>query len=446
MDLRAAIDRGLPKARAELETLVRIPSVSAPGFDPSHVRRSAEATAEVLEAAGLTAEILEVAGTHPAVIGTREAPAGAPTVLLYAHHDVQPPGVEAIWNTPPFEPVEKNGRLYGRGTSDDKGGVALHAAAVRAWGDELPVGVTVIVEGEEEIGSTHLTEFLAAHGDRLRADCGILADSGNWRVGEPGITTSLRGLVDCEVEVAVLDHAVHSGMYGGAFPDALIALSRLLSTLHDDGGNVAVQGLSAGDADPLDLNETELRAQAGALDGVRLIGEGSLTARLWRRPALSVLAIDAPRIAEAANQLVPVARAKVSMRIPPGVDPKRAMDALVEHLEKHAPWGAHVRVTRGAEGSPFECDTSGPAFKAMRDAFGESFGKPAVTIGVGGTIPFVAAFAERYPGVPLLLTGVGDPDSRPHGENESMDLGDFARACYGEALFFAKLAALGSAC
>jgi acetylornithine deacetylase/succinyl-diaminopimelate desuccinylase-like protein len=399
-----------------------------------------------LASAGLDADVLEVKGTHPAVIATREAPAGAPTVLLYAHHDVQPIGVESLWKTPPFEPTEHGGRLYGRGTSDDKGGIALHATAVRAWGDELPVGVTVIVEGEEEIGSSHLGDFLAEYGDRLKADCAILADAENWRVGEPALTTSLRGLVDCVVEVSVLDHAVHSGMYGGAFPDALIALSRLIATLHDDRGNVAVQGLVAGDAEPLDLTEAELRAQAGALDGVHTIGEGTLTARLWRRPALSVLAVDAPRIAEAVNQLVPTARAKVSMRIPPGQDVDAALQALTDHLRRHAPWGARVTVSPEGSGAPFEGDAKGPAFTAMHEAFAEAFGTKAVEIGVGGTIPFVAAFAERYPGVPLLLTGVGDPDSRPHGENESMDLRDFARACHAEASFFGKLAALGSAC
>jgi acetylornithine deacetylase/succinyl-diaminopimelate desuccinylase-like protein len=446
MDLRAAVDRELPNARTDLEAMVRIPSISADGFDSQQVRSSAEKTAEVLAAAGLDAEVLEVKGTHPAVIGTRPAPGGAPTVLLYAHHDVQPVGNESLWKTPPFEPVERNGRLYGRGTSDDKGGIAVHAAAIRAWGDELPVGVTVICEGEEEIGSTHLTEFLAAYGDRLRADCAILADAENWRVGEPAITTSLRGLVSCNVEVSVLDHAVHSGMYGGAFPDALITLSRLIATLHDDNGNVAVQGLVSGDAPPLDLTDEELRAQAGALDGVQTIGEGTLTARLWRRPALSVLAVDAPRIAEAVNQLVPTARAKVSMRIPPGQDTGKALQALTDHIRKHTPWGAHVTITPEGSGAPFECDSKGPAFNAMHEAFAEAFGTKAVEIGVGGTIPFVAAFAERFPGVPLLLTGVGDPDSRPHGENESMDLRDFARACHAEAAFFGKLAAIGTAC
>ncbi|MCA1831309.1 MAG: dipeptidase [Actinomycetota bacterium] len=444
MDISSAIDRVFPDVRTDHERLIRIPSVSAPGFDEAHVRRSAELTAEILAASGLRSDVLEVAGTHPAVIGTREAPEGAPTVLLYAHHDVQPPGVERLWESPPFEPVERNGRLYGRGAADDKGGIAMHVAAVRAWGDDLPVGVTVIVEGEEEIGSPNLGPFLAEYGERLRADAVILADSGNWRVGEPAITTSLRGLVDCIVEVQVLEHAVHSGVYGGAFPDALTALARLLAALHDERGNVAVRGLATGFADDLDLTEAELRAQASALPGVELIGEGSLTTRLWRRPALSVLAIDAPQLSEASNQLVPRARAKVSLRLPPGQDPKVAMDALVDHLEKNAPWGARVSVERGAAGHPFECDTSGPAFGALREAFKDAWGRHPVDQGMGGTIPFVAEFADAFPGVPLLLTGCGDPDSREHGENESVDLGDFKKACHAEAAFLGRLAAIGS--
>jgi acetylornithine deacetylase/succinyl-diaminopimelate desuccinylase-like protein len=446
VDIRAAVERVLPEARRDLERLVRIPSVSAAGYDPAQVRRSAEATAEILAAAGLASEILEIEGAHPAVLATRAAPEGAPTVLLYAHHDVQPPGVEALWQTPPFEPVERDGRLYGRGAADDKGGLAMHAASIRAWGDEIPVGVTVVVEGEEEIGSPHLGPFLSRYGDRLRADVVILADSANWRVGEPAITISLRGLVDCIVEVAVLEHAVHSGVYGGAFPDALSALSRVLATLHDDRGNVAIKGLVTGRAEPLDLTEDELRGQASALPGVQIIGEGTLTERLWRRPAVSVLAVDAPRIAEAANQLVPRASAKVSMRLAPGQDPRMAMDALVAHLEKNAPWGVHVTVTPGAAGHPFDVDVGHPAFGALRDAFQDAFGRPPVDAGMGGTIPFVAAFADVFPDVPLLLTGVGDPDSREHGENESVDLADFAKASLAEAAFFGRFAAIGAAC
>ena len=316
----------------------------------------------------------------------------------------------------------------------------IHAAAVRAWNGRPPVGVTIFVEGEEESSSEHLPEFLERFGDQLHADAVILADSGNWRTGEPALTVSLRGIVAVFVEVRTLGHAVHSGEYGGAVPDALTALSRTLSALHDDRGNVAVAGLSAGDADPLDLTEDEIRAWAGVRPGVELIGEGSLTARMWRKPAISVLGIDAPSTRAASNQLVPVARAKVSMRIPPGQDPDAAQAALIEHIEANVPWGAEVKVTPEAWGQPYALDATGPAYDALRRAFKESFGRDAVDIGAGGSIPFLAAFAERFPNAALLLTGAADPTSNAHSENESVDLADLERSCLAEALFLGYLA------
>lgn len=439
-DLRAAVGEVLPGVRVDLEGLVRIPSVSAAGFDPSEVRRSAEATAEVLEHSGLGGvRLLELDGAHPAVFGQHTGPAGAPTVLLYAHHDVQPQGNETDWETPPFEPVERDGRLFGRGTSDDKAGIAMHAAALRAHGAAPPVGVTAFIEGEEEIGSEHLTEFLERYGELLNADIIVLADLANWRVGEPALTTSLRGLVDCVVEVRTLDHAVHSGMFGGPFPDAVTALARLLATLHDEGGRVAIPGLVSGASDELDLTEQELREQASVVASVSRIGEKQLTAQMWTMPSVSVLGVDAPSIGEAANQLVPMARAKVSLRIAPGDEPERAMNALVAHLEANAPWGADVRVTRGAKAWPFAVRAEGAVFDAARGALEEAWGVPAVDIGAGGSIPFVAAFADAFPKTPILLTGAADPDSRAHGANESLHLDDFAKACLAEALLLDRL-------
>jgi acetylornithine deacetylase/succinyl-diaminopimelate desuccinylase-like protein len=439
--VREAVQQALPEVRAELERLIRVPSVSAPGFDPAEVGRSAEVTAEILSAAGLAdVRLLDEGETFPAVLATHPAPDGAPTVVLYAHHDVQPPGDEADWESPPFEPVERDGRLFGRGSADDKGGIAVHAAALRAFAGTPPVGVTVFVEGEEEIGSPNLTAFLERHRDELAGDIIILADSTNWRVGQPGITSSLRGLVDCEVEVRTLDHGVHSGFLGGVFPDALTVLCRLLATLHDDRGRVAIPGLVSGDADPLDLTEAELRQQVGAVPGLQEIGEGNLTARLWRRPHVSVLAIDAPRVSEASNTLIPSARAKVSLRLAPGDDPQRAMDALVEHLESNTPWGAEVRVHRGAAARPFAVDTEGPAFEAAEAAFEEAWGRAPLYIGQGGTIPFVADFADAYPQAAILLTGVCDPDSRMHGANESVALSELENACLAEAFLLERLA------
>jgi cysteinylglycine-S-conjugate dipeptidase len=441
-DLRAGIDEVSPRVRDALDRLIRIPSVAFPGFDPAPVRESARATAEILEASGLgSVRFLEVEGAPPAVIGERPAPAGAPTVLLYAHHDVQPAGDEAEWESPPFEPTERAGRLYGRGSCDDKAGIAMHQAAVLAHDGSPPVGVKVFVEGEEEVGSPNLEAFLERFGEELAADVIVVADASNWRVGVPGLTTKLRGLVDCVVEVRTLDHAVHSGMYGGPFPDALTSLCRLLATLHDGGGNVAIEGLHTASTEPLDLTEEELREEAGVLPGVETIGKGALTERLWTRPAVSVLGIDAPRVAEASNTLIPAARAKVSLRLAPGDDPARAMDALVRHLEAGAPWGVQVTVTPGAAAWPFATATDGPAFKAARRAFKDGWGTEAVEIGAGGTIPLVKALADAYPSADVLLVGVEDPDGRAHGANESLLLEDFRKGCLSEALLLRYLAA-----
>jgi acetylornithine deacetylase/succinyl-diaminopimelate desuccinylase-like protein len=440
-DLRTAVDVHLPRVRADLERLIRIPSVSFPGFDPETVRGSATATAEILEAAGLkNVRLLELEGVPPAVLGEHPAPDGAPTVLLYAHHDVQPPGEESDWDSPPFEPTERDGRLYGRGSCDDKAGIAMHQAAVLAHEGAPPVGVKVFVEGEEEVGSPNLDRFLERFREDLAADVIVLADATNWRIGVPGLTTRLRGLVDCEVEVRTLDHAVHSGMYGGPFPDALTALCRLLATLHDERGDVAVDGLHRGSADPLDLTEAELREQAGVLEGVEAIGQGELTERLWTRPSVSVLGIDAPRVREAGNVLVPAARAKVSLRLAPGQDPAAAMTALVRHLESNAPWGARVTVSPGASAWPFAVEARGPVFDAARRAFREGWGVEPVDIGAGGTIPFVKAFADTFPEAAVLLVGVEDPDGRAHGANESLLLGDFRRGCAAEAILLRELA------
>jgi acetylornithine deacetylase/succinyl-diaminopimelate desuccinylase-like protein len=444
MDLHARLDDVLPSVRADLEDLVRIPSVSAVAAHADDVRRSAEATARLLEAEGLDVEILTVEGGAPAVVGHRAGPEGAPTVLLYAHHDVQPTGRTEEWSSAPFEPTERDGRLFGRGAADDKAGIAVHLAALRVHGDALPVGVTVLVEGEEEIGSPTLEAFLAAHRDRLAADVIVIADSTNWEIGVPALTTSLRGLVDLEVEVAVLEHGVHSGMFGGPLPDALTALCRLLATLHDERGDVAVAGLGTSTAADLEYDEARFRAEASVLDGVELIGSGTIVERLWARPAVSVIGIDAPTIEEASNTLVPRARAMVSLRVPPGQDTRAAMDALVGHLQGHAPWGARVTVTEGEQGSPTAIDATGPAYDAARDAFAEAWdGTRPVDMGVGGSIPFIAAFREAFPDAAVLVTGVEDPDTRAHSTDEGLHLAEFRRACLAETLLLRNLAASG---
>ena len=440
-DLITAVDGLMPELRADLEDLIRIPSVSAAHFDAEQVQRSAAKTAELLQKADFDGvRLLEVDGAHPAVFGERRGPEGALTVLLYAHHDVQPPGDPDLWSAAPFEPMERDGRLFGRGSSDDKAGIVLHTGAVRAFGDDLPVNIKVFVEGEEETGSAHLGEFLTEYGELLASDVIVIADSGNWRVGEPALTTSLRGLVSVIVDVRTLEAGVHSGMFGGAVPDALTTLTRVLAMLHDADGNVAVPGLTTGKAADLDLTDDELRSQAGMLDGVELIGEGSLPDRLWMKPAISVLAIDAPPVDEAINQIVPNARAKVSMRIAPGQDTDAAMSALIAHLEGAPAWGAQVTVTPHESGDAFSLTTEDPRVKAFRQAFAEAWDHDVVEMGVGGSIPFVAAFSEAYPNAAILLTGVADPTSRAHGPDESLDLGDFRKGILGEAIALRNLA------
>ncbi|MFV2000470.1 MAG: dipeptidase [Acidimicrobiia bacterium] len=433
--LRNRIASDIGRTQSELEDMVRIPSVSAPGYDPGEVRRSGEFVADLMRSSGLDeVKLLEIDGAHPAVYGEKQGPQGAPTLLLYAHHDVQPPGPQDQWETPPFEPDERAGRLFGRGTSDDKGGVALHLASIRSFGDELPVHIKMFVEGEEEIGSEHLDEFLDTYSELLSSDAIIIGDAGNWRVGVPGLTTSLRGLVDCTVTVRTLKYAVHSGSFGGTYPDAITSLVRLLSGLHNDDGSVAVQGLVERDADPLDLTKGELDEQMIPVAGLELLGDGSLTSRIWMKPSISVLAIEAVPLDEAINQLVPEARAKVSMRIPPGQDAAAAYTALKDHLERTVPWGAELTITDGSTGEAFELDTDGPMYDAYRTGMREGYGVDPIEIGVGGSIPFVAAFADRFPDAAVLLVGVTDPTSRYHGPNESVELADLESAIVAQAI------------
>jgi acetylornithine deacetylase/succinyl-diaminopimelate desuccinylase-like protein/uridine kinase len=442
--LAVAVARELPGVRADLERLVRIPGIAFDGFDHSVLERSAEAVADLLRGAGLPEVRVVRSGGQPAVIGRRPAPPGAPTVLLYAHHDVQPVGDPQQWRSDPFEPQERAGRLYGRGAADDKAGILAHVAALRVLADDLPVGVVVFVEGEEEYGSESLQRLLAEYRDDIASDVIVIADSGNWEIGVPALTTNLRGIVNAFVEVRTLDHAVHSGMYGGPVPDALMVLCRLLATLHDDAGDVAVPGLVQGHCAPLDLPVQRLRAEAGMLDGVELIGTGRAVERLWSKPSLSILGIDAPRTGEAPNALVPVARAKVSLRIAPGDSGSKAYEALSAHLESHAPWGARVCVTLEHQGDPCVISTAGPAFDAARYAFATAWdGVEPVEMGVGGSIPFIATFQEMFPEASIVVVGPEDPDSRAHGPNESLHLGEFARLCLAETLLLARLGTVG---
>ena len=443
-DLAQAVREQLPGVLSDLEALIAIPSVGADPDRAADLRRSAEAVAVLLGQAGCPEVEILSAGGGPAVLGRYPAPPGMPTICLYAHHDVQPTGEESQWTSPPFEAAQRGGRLYGRGSSDDKGGVAMHMAALRAFGGQPPVGVTVFVEGEEEVGSPTLAQILAAHHDRLAADVYVIADSGNWAIGEPAFTTTLRGLADCVVEVRTLDHALHSGVYGGVAPDALTALCRLLATLHDAEGNVAIEGLHRGPGPDLEYPPERLRAESGVLDGVDYLGSGTVVERLWNRPAVAVIALDATSVDKASNTLLPSARAKVSLRVAPGDDARRALRCLRAHLESHAPWGARVTVTDGDVGEPAVIGFEGPVAEAARLAFTAAWGREPVLIGQGGSIPLVAKFADAFPGAAILVTAVGDPDSRPHGIDESLHLGDFEAASVAEALFLQGIADRGA--
>lgn len=447
--LRNAVSAAFDSTVAQLKDLVSIPGIAWPSFDPAALDRSAEAVAALVRNAGVAdVRILRCDKEDgmpggPAVVARREAAEGKPTILLYAHHDVQPPGDQALWDSEPFTAVERDGRLYGRGAADDKAGIMAHIAAYGAvtqvLGDEFGLGVTLFFEGEEEAGSPTFRTFLETHRELLRADVIVVADSSNWKVGVPALTTSLRGLIDGTVEVQVLDHAVHSGMFGGPVLDAPTLLSRLIATLHDAEGNVAVAGLVSRDDVEVDLTEAEYRADASVLDGVQLAGSGTIASRLWTKPALSIIGFDAPAVDVASNTLLPRARAKFSLRLAPGQVPSEAMEAVRRHVERNAPFGAKVVFTPGESGNAFQTDTSSAAAGFALWALGEAWGVPAVEMGIGGSIPFISDLTDLYPAVQILVTGVEDPDSRAHSANESLHLEDFRNAVLAEALLLARL-------
>ena len=444
-ELRSRVTAELPRIRKDLEDLVRIESVSADPARAAEVQRSAEAVADLFRAEGFDdAQIVSARddGRAPAVIARKPAPEGKPTVLLYAHHDVQPENDHAEWDSPPFEPTERDGRLYGRGAADDKAGIVAHLGAVRALGDDLGVGVTMFIEGEEEVGSDTLADLLAEHHDYLAADVIVIADCGNWDIGVPALTTSLRGLVRVDVGVRTLTHAVHSGMWGGLVPDALMTLSRLIATLHDDAGNVAVAGLHSGPAADVDYPAERLRAESGIAPGVEFIGSGSAVERLWTKPA-----------ADHHRPRRPQGRRR--QQHPDRQCPRQdlAADRAGRHHRERHRVPAHPPRGSTSPGAPSstspvvdtgeatQIDATGPAYDAARDAFTEAWdGVQPIDMGVGGSIPFIAEFLESFPEASVLVTGVEDPDTRAHGANEGLHLAEFERVCLAETLLLSNLA------
>jgi acetylornithine deacetylase/succinyl-diaminopimelate desuccinylase-like protein len=439
---RSADDEAFASVGDDLARLVRIPSLSLADADPEQVEASAREVAVLLAAAGAAeVEILRADGGKPAVLAHWPAPPGMPTVLMYAHHDVQPSGPAGAWTTPPFEPVVRDGRLYGRGAADNKAGIVAHAAALRSHGGRPPIGVTVLVEGEEEIGSPTIDALLEMCGNRLDADLVTVADSAMLRAGQPAITVSMRGLVDCVVEVRMLDGAAHSGVFGGIVPDALSTLVRILASLHDADGQVAVSGLAGSPPEGLALEGAELRRHVRAADGVAVPGDDAAVAtRAWNEPALSVLAIDAPRVARAANQLVDVASAKVSLRLPPGVRAAEAFGRLERHLIAAAPWGAQVHVRPGSRSDPITVNVHSPAFALAERVFAEAWHIDPIRIGTGGTIPIVVSLHASLPQAPIVIFGAADRSSRTHAPDESVDLLEVRRTALAEALLLEKLA------
>lgn len=449
--LAEAVQAGLPTAIAELTGLARIPSVSWAGFDRAEVRRSAERVAELARESGVfeTIAIVDAPLTdepgqgQPAVIATRAARNGRPTILLYAHHDVQPPGDEERWQSKPFEPTLRGDRIYGRGVADDKAGVATHFAAIRALTSVLDgepeLGLVLFAEGEEEFGSGSFSNILKEHEKELAADVIVVADSGNWDLETPALTVGLRGAVAFNLRISTLDHAVHSGMFGGSVPDAMMAAIKMLSTLWNDDGSVAVAGLTTHDGETPEYDEARLREEAAPLPSVTPIGKGSILSRIWNQPSITVTGIDAPSVKNASNTLVPSVRVRISTRVAPGQDVFDAYRAVKEHLEAHAPFGAVLEEDGFEHGQPFLIDTSGWAATDALETLAEAWGTEPVQMGVGGSIPFIAELVDRFPSAQILVTGVEDPDSRAHSPNESVHLPSLQRTILSEALLLARL-------
>jgi acetylornithine deacetylase/succinyl-diaminopimelate desuccinylase-like protein len=430
----------MPGVLEDLGTLIRYPSVAFPGYPAEPVHAMARATAGVLERYGLSGvRLVEIPGGYPAVYGEIPAPPGAPSLLLYAHYDVQPARQEDGWDADPWTPVEKDGRLYGRGAADNKSGILIIAAALKIFFGKPPVGVKVFVEGEEET-TGHLAEFVRAHPEFFRCDLFVVADTGNIAVGDPVLTTTLRGEVSCIVDVRTLDRAVHSGSFGGPAPDALVALIRILSTLHDPEGNVAVKGLCTSAPGTAEYPEEAFRKNAGVLPGVSLAGTGPIGSRLWSKPSVTAIGIDAPSVSGSSNILIPRASAKVSLRIAPGADPRRELRILMDHLRAAVPWNARVDIRPDSASPGFVCPAGGPGLAAAKRALEAAFKKPAREKGTGGSIPLMQVLHDAVPGAEFVLWGAeDDAQSFIHGPGESVDTGELERFIVAQALLMREM-------
>jgi len=447
MDLRERIASLMSQVRPELAELVAIRSVADPRqFPPEECARAAQWVLDAFAGAGFSARLAETADGSQAVLGTRPGPdPDAPTVLLYAHYDVQPPLNEAEWRTPPFELTEADGRWYGRGAADCKGNILMHLTALRALGDEVTVNLKLVVEGSEEQGTGGLEDWVPGHADLLRADAILVCDTGNAAVGHPAVTVSLRGMVNVIVHVEALASELHSGMFGGAAPDALAALVAMLATLRDAHGNTTVRGLDNTQTWPgAPYSPETFKADAGVLDGVSLLGDGTVSDMIWARPAVTILGLDCPPVLGSAAAITPRASARLNLRVPPGMQADEAAEALISHLHAVAPWGVHVKAETEASGSPFHANTGGPAYQAIAAAMQEAYGRPMVMLGQGGSIPLCNVLADTYPDAELIMMGVEEPLTLMHAPNESVDPAEIAAMALTEALFLQRYAAIRS--
>ncbi|WP_405837406.1 dipeptidase [Streptomyces sp. NBC_01518] len=437
----------MPTARTELTELVAFRSVADfDQFPKSESEGAANWVADALRTEGFQdVALLDTPDGTQSVYGFLPGPEGAKTVLLYAHYDVQPPLDEAGWTSPPFELTERDGRWYGRGAADCKGGVIMHLLALRALkaNGGVPVHVKVIAEGSEEQGTGGLERYAEAHPDLLAADTIVIGDTGNFRVGLPTVTSTLRGMTMVRVQVDTLEGNLHSGQFGGAAPDALAALIRVLDSLRAKDGSTTVDGLAAhANWEGLAYDEEQFREDAKVLDGVELIGSDSVADRIWARPAVTVLGIDCPPVVGATPSVQAGARALVSLRVPPGTDSAEATKLLQAHLETHTPWGARVRTEQIGQGQPFSADTTSPAYTAMADAMAVAYpGEEMQYAGQGGSIPLCNTLAALYPQAEILLIGLSEPEAQIHALNESVSPEELERLSVAEALFLQNYAA-----
>lgn len=439
IDARQRVKALMPDVLEELKAMVAIPSVAFPTFPEAPVHAMATRAVDAFNRYGVPARLQDIPGGYPAVWAEIEGPAGAPRVLLYGHYDVQPAPMDQGWSTDPFVATERDGRIYGRGAADDKSGIAIHLATLAAFDGKPPVHVTLVLEGEEETNS-HLEAFVTARPELFQADVMVIADMGNLAVGEPVLTTDLRGDVKVAVEIATLENAVHSGLFGGAAPDALVALVKLLAKITDDHGTCAVPGLVSGDWGGTDYDTEVFRTNAGVLDGVELVGTGTVASRLWARPSISILGIDCPSVDKGGNVLQPRAKAMLGMRIPPGQDAHDASDKLVAFLMDAAPKGVIVTVTPDKESPAFRQGTDGAAFGAMKEALAQAYGKSVGLAGSGGSIPLLERLQTASPHADFVLIGAEDAaQARIHGPDESVDPTEIEHMALAQVLLLSHL-------